>query len=134
MKRAAPLLVVAIFVCVSCQAHIRMTPEEVSAPGSQSLGKISEADLDEKIARDMLTVRNVIDGLRTLEEQADDTTIAPQTNRKMPQPVSPCAMPSMVLMSRPSASARIKYTPEGGRITVANRHRGSVFTVAFPKV
>ena len=76
MKCAALLLVVALSFCVSCQAHIRMTPEEVSAPGSQSLGKISEADLDEKIARDMLTVRNVIDGLRTLEEQADDTTIA----------------------------------------------------------
>jgi hypothetical protein len=53
-----------------------MASEDASAPGSQSLGNISEADLDEKIARDMVTVRNVIDGLRTLEQQADETAIA----------------------------------------------------------
>ena len=76
MNGIAPLLVVALSFCVSCQAHIRMAPDEMTSPGSQSLGNISEADLDEKIARDMVTVRNVIDGLRTLEQQADDTAIA----------------------------------------------------------
>ena len=76
MKRAASLLVVALSFCVSCQAHIRMAPDDVNAPGSQGLGRISDADLDEKIARDMVTVRNVIAGLSTLEEQADDTAIA----------------------------------------------------------
>ncbi len=76
MKRIAALLVMALSLCVSCQRHIRMAPEEVRAPGTASLEKTSEADLEEKIARDMVTVRNVIDGVRTLEEQADETTIA----------------------------------------------------------
>jgi hypothetical protein len=47
----------------------------MSVPGSRNLGNISK-DLDGKIARDMVTVRNVIDGLRTLEEHADDTATA----------------------------------------------------------
>src|SRR5512139_44532 len=76
MKRITLLLVVALSFCVSCQAHIRMAPDEGGTPGTPSLEKISEADLDEKIARDMVTVRNVIDGLRTLEEHADATAIA----------------------------------------------------------
>jgi hypothetical protein len=75
MKRMAPRLVLALLFCVSCQANIRGAPQEVISPASPSLGTIAEADLDEKIARDIVTVRNVIDGLRTLEEQANETAI-----------------------------------------------------------
>lgn len=74
MTRMAPLLVLALLFCVSCQAHIRGAPQEVIAPGPPSLGTIADADLDEKIARDIVTLRNVIDGLRMLEEQANETT------------------------------------------------------------
>jgi hypothetical protein len=45
----------------------------VIVPGPPSLGTIADAELDEKIARDIVTLRNVID-VRTLEEQANETT------------------------------------------------------------
>jgi hypothetical protein len=76
MKRMVFLLAVSLLFCVSCQAHIRVAPQEAISLGSQSLGNIAEADLDAKIARDIVTVRKVIEGLRTLEKQANDTAIA----------------------------------------------------------
>jgi hypothetical protein len=49
-----------------------MAPGERTSIGSQSLADIAGADLEEKIARDLVTVRNVIDALRVLELQAKE--------------------------------------------------------------
>jgi hypothetical protein len=76
MERTGWLLVVALLFCASCQAHIHATPEEAITLGVRSLGDIAEGDLEDKIASDIVTVRNVIEGLRTLEQQAEDTGIA----------------------------------------------------------
>jgi muconolactone delta-isomerase len=73
MKRIDPLLVVVILLCAACHAYIRVAPGERTLLGSQSHADIAGADLEEKIAHDLVTVRNVIDGLRVLELQAKET-------------------------------------------------------------
>jgi len=73
MHRRYGLLVFTLLLCVSCQAGIRTGPTETIVPGTQDLAGVPEADLEEKIARDLVTVRHVIQGLRDLEQQANDT-------------------------------------------------------------
>ena len=74
--RRCSLLTLPILFCLSCQAHIRAGPAETIVLGNQDLASMEEAALDEKIARDLLTIRNVIQGLMELEEEASNTATA----------------------------------------------------------
>jgi hypothetical protein len=56
-----------LLVCLGCQAGIRGEPGERIVLGNQDLAGVAEAELDEKIARDFVTVQNVIQGLSHLE-------------------------------------------------------------------
>ena len=76
MDRTRHLLVACLLFCISCQAHIHAGPEETIVLGTQDLANITTADLEEKIARDLASVRNVIEGLRELEQRANDTAAA----------------------------------------------------------
>jgi hypothetical protein len=76
MDRTRHLLVACLLFCISCQAHIHAGPEETIVLGTQGLADIKTADLEEKTARDLATVRNVIEGLRELEQRANDTAAA----------------------------------------------------------
>jgi hypothetical protein len=69
-------LLVILFLSGSCRGGIQAGPAETIALGTQNLAGVASAELEEKIARDLLTVRNVIQGLRELERQANETASA----------------------------------------------------------
>jgi hypothetical protein len=64
------LWLASLLVCLGCQAGIRAGPAETVVLGAQDLAGVAEADLEEKIPRDLVTVRNVIQGLGQLEREA----------------------------------------------------------------
>lgn len=59
--------VAALLLCVSCQAAIRKEPGETITLRGEDLSGVSESALEEKIARDLVVVRHVIQGLTELE-------------------------------------------------------------------
>ena len=67
------LLLVILFLCISCRGGIQAGPAETISLGAQNLAGVAEAELEEKIARDLVSVRNMIQGLRELEQHANDT-------------------------------------------------------------
>jgi hypothetical protein len=77
MKRTrCSLLLVGLLFCVSCQAAVRKGPGETIPLQSGDLSGVPVAALEEKIARDLVAVRNVIQGLTELERRASDTVAA----------------------------------------------------------
>jgi hypothetical protein len=60
--------VAALLLCVSCQAAIRKEPGETVTLRGEDLSGVSESALEEKIARDLVAVRHVIQGLAALEQ------------------------------------------------------------------
>ena len=77
MKRTrCSLLLVALLFCVSCQAAVRKGPGETIPLRSEDLSGVAEAALEEKIARDLVAVRNVIQGLTDLEQRTSETVAA----------------------------------------------------------
>lgn len=84
--RGVPV-VVPLLVCLACQAGIRAGPGETILLGRQDLGSIPEAALEEKIARDLKVIRDVISGLTELEQRAIDTAavLAPSAPRAYTQ-------------------------------------------------
>ncbi len=67
---------VALLLCVSCQAALRKGPGETLILRSEDLSGVAEAALEEKIARDLVGVRNVMQGLTDLEQRTSDTVAA----------------------------------------------------------
>jgi hypothetical protein len=63
---------VALLFCVSCQAAIRKGPGETIPLRSEDLSGVAEAALEEKIGRDLVAVRNVLQGLAGLEQRMSD--------------------------------------------------------------
>src|SRR3972149_6291600 len=77
MKRACrSISLVVLLFCVSCPAAIRKGPRETITLRSEDLSGVAEAALEEKIARDLVGVRNVIRGLTELERRTSDTVAA----------------------------------------------------------
>ena len=70
------LLLGTLLVCLGCQSGIRAGPAETIVLGTQDLAGVAEAELEEKIARDFITVRNVIQGLGQLEREAGEMASA----------------------------------------------------------
>lgn len=65
-----------LLLCLGCQAGIRAGPAETIVLGAQDLAGVAEAELEEKIARDFVTVQNVIQGLGQLEREAGEVASA----------------------------------------------------------
>ncbi len=80
--RGVPV-VVPLLLCLACQAGIRAGPGETIQLGRQDLGSVPDAALEEKIARDLRVVRDVISGLTELERRGIDTAaeLAPSAPR-----------------------------------------------------
>ncbi len=77
MNRACcSLSLVALLFCVSCQAAIRKGPGETIILGTEDLSGVAETALEEKIARDLVAVRNVNQGLTELEQRMSDQVSA----------------------------------------------------------
>lgn len=77
MKRTpSSVSLVALLLCVSCQAAIRKGPGETILLGSEDLSGVAETALEEKIARDLVAVRNVMQGLTELEQRTSDAVAA----------------------------------------------------------
>lgn len=70
------LLALSLLLCLGCQARIRAGPAETIVLGIRDLAGIEEAELDKKVERDLLTIRNVIQGLTELEQAAGNTAAA----------------------------------------------------------
>lgn len=60
--------VAALLLCVSCQAAIRKEPGETITLRGEDLSTVAETALEEKIARDLVAVRHVLQGLAELEQ------------------------------------------------------------------
>jgi hypothetical protein len=65
-----------LLLLLSCQAAIRKGPGETVILGREDLSGVAGADLEAKIARDLVTLRNVIQGLTELEQRMSEMTAA----------------------------------------------------------
>ncbi|MBI2081698.1 MAG: hypothetical protein HYT86_08265 [candidate division NC10 bacterium] len=70
------LTLLALLLCLSCQAAIRKGPGETIVLGSEDLSGVPERVLEEKIARDLVGIRHVLQGLADLERSAAETAAA----------------------------------------------------------
>jgi len=70
------LLLIMLVLCASCRAGVHTRPAETIALRTQDLAALAETALEEKIAQDLVTLRNVIQGLQGLERQTKDTADA----------------------------------------------------------
>lgn len=65
-----------LLLLLSCQAAILKGPGETVLLGREDLSRVAGTDLEAKIARDLLTLRNVIQGLTELEQRMGETMAA----------------------------------------------------------
>lgn len=70
------LSLLALFLCLSCQAAVRKGPGETIVLRSEDLSGVPERVLEEKIARDLVGIRHVLQGLADLERGAAETAAA----------------------------------------------------------
>ena len=69
-------LTILSLLLVSCQAAVRKEPGETVLLGREDLSGVAGADLEAKIARDLVALRNVIQGLTELEQRMSEMRAA----------------------------------------------------------